>query len=194
MPAWSWRGKTAANLLYYASCRSPVWKHGHSPRPLSHSVTHVAYPFVTDLSLCPVNHWPQLFSHVWSFPLSAFQPLAPLALSTHAQTYKHTSTVSTLRLLSISCRTHTHLQACTFSSSLSSSHTADADMLAFRLVHHSVTHTRPWWADKRSRVEKKYLRSRVHQAREKGSEQGREARNTGAVKVWRGFQGIDVNC
>lgn len=157
MPAWSWRGKTAANLLYYASCRSPVWKHGHSPRPLSHSVTHVAYPFVTDLSLCPVNHWPQLFSHVWSFPLSAFQPLAPLALSTHTHTdiQTHTTTVSTLRLLSISCRTHTHLQACTFSPSLSSSHTADADMLAFRLVHHSVTHTHPWWADKRSRVEKK---------------------------------------
>lgn len=44
------------------------------------SVTHVAYPVVTDLRLCPVNHWSQLFSNVWSFPLSA------LFLHTHTHT------------------------------------------------------------------------------------------------------------
>lgn len=77
-----------------------VWKHDHPPPPLSLSVTHVAYPVVTDLMLRPVNHWSQLFSHVWSFPLSAF---------IHTHTVHTLSVLSTLKHLSISCHTHTHL-------------------------------------------------------------------------------------
>lgn len=89
MPAWSWRGKTAANLLYYASCRSPVWKHGHSPRPLSHpwlmllillSLISVCVPLTIDLS-CFL-----MFDHFLSLLFSL------LLLLPSALTHRHTNT------------------------------------------------------------------------------------------------------
>lgn len=100
VPAWSWTGKLRRFCSIMSCGDHAVWKHDHPPLCLSLSLTHVAYPCVTDLSLCPVNHWSPLFSHVWSFPLFAFELIALFALLAHTRTLpdRHAHAVHTLNV------------------------------------------------------------------------------------------------